>query len=210
MSNEVTINLNDKRVRMLGRLQVLQDAWCAFALVPAGLARIHSADLLERSLAVVELLAVTALVLVTVRELRGGDDDVSEVSWTNFAVGAVLIVESALQTHEHGHWFRPTLLTGVASIILGYVQNQRRKKGKRRRMIRVSDERLVMHLGKFRKFDQPWSEIERVEDTGDTLIISPRSGRKRKIQFKRYDNAEEIRSAIMGRAEERNVTLIRG
>jgi hypothetical protein len=209
LSNDVELRLADKRLRAFERFQVIQDVASVAALIPAAIARVTATDPYMRALAYVEFLAVAVLVVATIRELRDADDDITGISWTNIIVGALLMTESLVQTREGSKFVRPALITGVSSVVLGIFQNRLRSRRAGRRLIRVSDERIVIQLGKFRKFEREWSEISHVEELNDAIVVTPASGRARRINLKRYDNSDEIRSLIMERASQQSVRLLR-
>jgi hypothetical protein len=196
LSNDIEVRLSDKRLRAFERFQIIQDVASVAALVPAAIARSHATDPLMRGLAWVEFAAVAVLVVATIQELRDGDDDITGISWTNIIVGALIITESLVQTHEGAKLGRPALLAGISSVVLGFFQNHLRKRRAGRRSIRITDEGIAIRLGKFRRFERPWSEIERIEDRGDTIVVIPTSGRARRVNLKRYDNSDEIRAAF--------------
>jgi hypothetical protein len=209
LSNDVELRLADKRLRAFERFQVIQDVASVAALIPAAIARVTATDPYMRALAYVEVLAVAVLVVATIRELRDADDDITGISWTNIIVGALLMTESLVQTREGSKFVRPALITGVSSVVLGIFQNRLRSRRAGRRLIRVSDERIVIQLGKFRKFEREWSEISHVEELNDAIVVTPASGRARRINLKPYDNSDEIRSLIMERASQQSVRLLR-
>jgi hypothetical protein len=209
LSNDIELRLADKRLRAFERFQVIQDVASVAALIPAAIARVTATDPYMRALAYVEFLAVAVLVVATIRELRDADDDITGISWTNIIVGALLMTESLVQTREGSKFVRPALITGVSSVVLGIFQNRLRSRRAGRRLIRVSDERIVIQLGKFRKFEREWSEISHVEELNDAIVVTPASGRARRINLKRYDNSDEIRSLIMERASQQSVRLLR-
>lgn len=210
MNNVVEIPLSDKRIRVAERMQILQDVASTAALVPAGLLRMHSTDPSLRALACAELAAVVVLVVMTIRELRDRDDDVTGVSWANLIIGALLVAESLIQTSEGAKLIRPALVTGVTSIFLGLAQNRLRKKRAGVRMLRISDDRLSLRLSPFRKFDHPWSDIEAIHDSGDVITITVHGGKTRRIRMRRYDNSDAIRDALARGAERAAVKLLRG
>src|SRR4051812_3827523 len=119
MSEDIVIALHDRAARAVGRFQLLQDAASIIALVPPALLRVHSSDMLEKGFAILEFLAVAALGVTTVKELRDKDHDVTGVAWANIVIGIILIIENTLRVHEGQHKiFSPTLFTGITSIIL--------------------------------------------------------------------------------------------
>jgi hypothetical protein len=211
VSNDVVIVLRDRRVRFAEKAQLIQDVFSAFALVPAGLARLHSVDPLERWFAFVELAGVAALAVITLREMRDHDDITPGIGWVNVIVGAVLICESALQTHEGSKWFTPTLLTGLVSIGLGIFQGRlrARKQKRRERSIRITDDGIAIRLAKFRRFDQAWSNIRSIEERDGVFTISPHEGRAAKIRVRRYDNPDDIAAALRSAAEAHRIALTR-
>jgi hypothetical protein len=209
LSNDIELRLADKRLRAFERFQVIQDVASVAALIPAAIARVTATDPYMRALAYVEFLAVAVLVVATIRELRDADDDITGISWTNIIVGALLMTESLVQTREGSKFVRPALITGVSSVVHGIFQKRLRSRRAGRRLIRVSDERIVIQLGKFRKFEREWSEISHVEELNDAIVVTPASGRARRINLKRYDNSDEIRSLIMERASQQSVRLLR-
>ncbi|MEO5510110.1 MAG: hypothetical protein ABIV28_09190 [Longimicrobiales bacterium] len=198
MSNEIVVQLHDRRAKIAERMQIGQNIASAVVLVPAGLSRIHAADPLERMLAYGELTAVAVLFITTVRELRDHSDKMTGVSWSNLGAGIALVFESLLQTYagEHRKWFTPAMLTGITSIFLGLMQARLRAKKTRLRRIVISDDGLDVRLSKFRKWKFAWSEIRNIELTPRHIRIVPVQGKPRSIRMRFYTNGDEIRGAL--------------
>lgn len=211
MSEELVIPLRDRKVRLVGKVQLLQDVASALALLPSALRRSHSSDVTELVFAGLEFLAVCTLIGLTIKELKENDDDIRGVSWTNIIIGVLLIIENTLRVHEGQHKvFSPTLLTGVSSLVIGLGQGRlMRRKGKLR-AVRISDTHLFVRLSKFHQFSRPWSEIARIEEQQDSLLLIARDGKSRRIKLKRYDNGADVRTAITDHARKHAVTLTRG
>jgi hypothetical protein len=203
LSNEIVVQLHDRRAKIAERLQIVQDIASAAVLVPAGLLRIHAADPLERVLAYGELAAVALLFITTVRELRDDSDRMIGVSWSNLGAGIALILESVLQTYT-GHyrkWFTPVMLTGMTSIFLGVFQGRVRLRKKRRRQIIINDEGIDVSLAKFRKWKLAWSEIRSIEFTDRHIRIIPVRGKTKSLRMRFYTNSDEIRDAMRQAAQ---------
>lgn len=209
MSSEIVLPLHDNRIRIAERMQLVQDAASAFALIPAGLARLHSVDPVQHWFAYVELAAVAALAVMTVREFRDREDITPGIGWLNLTIGGVLILESLLQTHEGHKWFTPALLTGMVSIMLGVFQGRIRtaKRNRGQRSMRVTDEGIAIRFGKFRRFDRAWADISTIEREGDVFIITPRTGKAVKVKLKRYGNRDEVEAALRAATESHRLAI---
>jgi hypothetical protein len=201
----VTIPLHDRRLRIAERFQIVQDIASAAVLVPASLDRLHSPDPLARIFAWIALAAVALLAIATLRELRDDRDEFKAVSWTNLFVGMILITESLLQTHEGAKLIRPALVTGLTSLFLAFAQNRLRRRRARKSMLTITDHGIAARMSRFRTFDVAWTDVAGITEQRRALTFTLRDGTSHRIRLRFYDNADEIRAAIIHAAAMRSI-----
>jgi hypothetical protein len=75
------------------------------------------------------------------------------------------------------------------------------------RQVRVSDEGIHAKLAAFRRFDVPWSDVERVERGPKVMYLHNVSGKRHRIGIKRYYEGAQVADAIVAQAAARGIPV---
>ncbi|HEX8693914.1 MAG TPA: hypothetical protein VF746_15940 [Longimicrobium sp.] len=206
----VVIPLRDRREHFAAALELLTQGFAAFTILSAGLDALRAAGA-DRTLGYVELAAGVLLLGAIVREvraLRRGEGQDAAVSWVNLFAAAVIFVEVWQRVDAGGKFSRPTFLTGVITLLMGFVQPRLVQRRARKRLIRMDGEGVAYRAGPLRRFDLQWSQVESVALEPARLRFHLAGGRKRSINLRFLHNGAEVAAAVADAAARAGVRTL--
>jgi hypothetical protein len=212
--DEIVIRLHDRRLEMRQKLDVLNNLPPVIALATVGLEGLHAANPWARAFSWLEL-AVAALVVVTVgREMRHlrrhtpktDADDAAAIEWVDVVAATVLFTEAAQRYVQTGKPSYAAIVAGIFTLGQGRLRAHMVKR-RGPRQVRVSDEGIRAKLAAFRRFDVPWSDVERVERGPKVMYLHRVSGKRHRIGIKRYYEGAHVADAIVAQAAARGIPV---
>lgn len=201
-----TIYLDDRRVRLANRMDLLGHATAAFGLFvsAAGLLPVHGAG--ETALVAIEFVSALALSVAVIRELRSGDADESGISWINLFACIVLLVDWWIAWRAGGKLLSPTLLSAVVAAGLTVAQPAVQRRQRERRMLRIDDDQVELRTGRFRRLNAPWRELRAVTVDGRTLRFRMADG-ERAVSLAAVRNRDDVVDALRAAARARGIPV---
>ena len=209
----VTISLDDKRRKVGAWWQKLQHVIGGVPLLLAGVRRLEAPGATGHTLAVVEIVVATLLLVMFVRDVRA--EAVARLrnrglaepytrphvhqgpEWFDVVAGALIIVEAVVSMHPGSKpLYRHALLyIGLATMLTGLAHGMLANRPWKRRFIRIDDGGVHARLSRFTKFDVEWSDVIDIRLGERDAIIVTRDG-SHTIRLNRYLNARDITTAL--------------
>lgn len=204
----VEIELHDRRLALVQRVQLIQDVVGVLVLFPAASARLKDGVTPHVILGAVEASAIIIALLAAARELKS-TPQVKEaephVDLTNLMIGVVLLIEHSFRVAAGRKMFSPLFLTGVTSIVLAFARPI--LMSRRRRFLRIDENGFLFRSSPFRKFRIDWATVQTLEEDEDQLRFKLHDGTSRTVALKRYSNREDLRTALIERAHHANLNI---
>src|SRR5688500_14319440 len=142
------IPLDDRRVRMAERLDLVGHGAAALGLISAAMDGLPARTAGGTALVAVELAAAAALGLAIRRELRTRDEEgAAGIGWLNLAAAAVLLVQWYVELRGGGKWFSPELLGGIVAGALAFLHPVIQRRRRARRALRIDDAGITLSFG---------------------------------------------------------------
>ena len=201
------IILQDRRLERVMKFQVVQDLIGVAALLPSALANITRGGSMWSAFGGIELIVAAAALVSGVRDMRTRGMR-GRIGWLNVLAGALLIAESAIPIAAGGKLFRPSLLAGVAALLLGLNQGRLDAFRTTRRRIVLDDDGVNIRTSPLRTFRVSWSELKAIEVGAAAVTLTATDGRRCTLRLRRYDNAAEICAGLAQAAETRAIAGI--
>lgn len=210
MSGGVTgtrlVPIKSRRHRRAQALQRLQDLIPAAALLLAGAHALgRGAAGLTRVMGAAQVVVGAAMVLLVLRVLRhnlastlpDAPAHESPVDWVEVGAGCVLLLGAWQQWHDTRHVPRPTVLTGLVTLVVGLNHARLARATAGRRAIRLTDEHLSIG-GRFRwrRFRARWDQLAEVTITPTEARVRSVTGAAWRIDLSDCDNAGEVVAAL--------------
>lgn len=193
----LTIPLQDRRVRIAERLDLVGHGAAVVGLASAALGGLPARTAGGTALVAVELAAAAALAVAIRRELRARDDAApAGISWLNLGAAAVLLVQWYVELRAGGKWFSPELLSGVVTGGLAFMHPVIQRRRQSRRMLRIDDAGITLQLGRFRRVSAAWSDLRALEATPDALRFVTADGREERASLRMIVNRAEVVAAV--------------
>jgi len=209
----VTISLDDKRRKVSAWWQKLQHVIGGVPLLSAGVRRLEAPGATGHTLAVVEIVIATLLLVMFVRDVRA--EVVARVrnrglaepythphrhdgpEWFDVVAGTLLIVETVLSMRPGSKplFHHALLYVGLTTIFTGLAHGMFANRAWKRRFIRVDDGGVHARLSRFRKFDVEWNDVIDIRLGERDAIIVTKDG-SHTIRLNRYLNARNITTAL--------------
>ena len=101
---------------------------------------------------------------------------------------------------ERGRVPRPAAVTAAVTLGLALFQPRLKRRRMERRSVRVSDDGVLVRLGRFRSFSAAWGEITGLRRAGATLHIDLSGGRTRTLGFRSVSNRDEAFALLAAHA----------
>jgi hypothetical protein len=187
-------------------LQKLQHAIPSVIVLGDGLSHLqhdpHGASL---ALGAAEVLVSVLVIGTVVRgfiKLRAGDAAAAHgpahhgVDWIDLSLGAMLLVEAYAKYHATPDLPGPTVLLGVAMIVLGFVHGRIAAWGDRRLELRVDDAGISVPGRFFRRLSLAWPQVAEITDGPAIARVIALDGRDQQIDLADAVNADALRSAL--------------
>jgi hypothetical protein len=201
----IEVPLDDTRVAIADRIQLIQDVAGALILMPAAFRRLQSGDWVSIMLGVVEAIAIVLAVLSARSELRGKHESSKYVDWTNLFVAAAMMLEYAYGLTVGRKVFSPLITTAVVMVVLAFMRPKMLARRRARRVMRISDEGLAVRFNKWRGLDLKWADVAAVSNEPNAVRFHLTDGTTREIPLRFYRNREEVSAAIFRVVDSRNV-----
>ncbi len=203
------IHLDDRRVRMAARLDLVGHGAAALGLVSAAAGGLPARTSGGAALVAVELAAALALVVAIRHELRTRDGaELPRIGWLNLVASAVLLVQWYVELRGGGKTFSPELLgaivAGGLAVLHPVVQRRRRS----RRMLRMDGAGITLALGRFRRVSAAWDDLRAVEATPDAVRFVTADGHEQRVSLRMLRNGDEVAAAVASAAEQKGVGRI--
>lgn len=203
------IPLDDRRVRMAERLDLVGHGAAVVGLASAALGGLPARTAGGAALAAVELAAALALALAIRRELRARDETApAGVSWLNLVAAAVLLGQWYVEWRAGGKWFSPELLSGVVTGGLAFLHPTIQRRRQSRRMLRIDDAGITLQLSRFRRVFAAWSDLRALEATPGALRFVTADGREQRVSLRMIVNGAQVAQAVAAAAERRGLARI--
>ena len=190
----IIVYLEDRRLKVINRVEAVQQGAAAIVLISAGYERFSAAGQ-ERPAFALGLLAAGALLfLVAVRELRGRR--MGHPGLLNLAAGIALLTEWGVGFAENGRFLRPSLVMGVISLGLWMFHRPLERGRRSRRTLRMDAEGVSFRLNPFRGFRVRWTELASISIESTEIRFARSAGRQHRIPLARLENAGEVIAAV--------------
>jgi hypothetical protein len=202
----VTVPLRSRRHARVQLAQKIQHAVPAFGLIAGGATSLRAgARGFELVLAIGGIATSVLLIVAMVKALLGvrrravpesTPTHPHGIDWVDIWLAGVLFAEVGEHWHLRHHVARPVLLTAIVTLGLGLLHGRVTAARERRRVLRLTDEELVVASRPFRKFTARWDEIARIQMNEREALIQTHQGRQRRLDLTDLENAPDIRAAL--------------
>ena len=201
------IPLDDRRVRVAERLDLIGHGAATLGLVTAAMDGLPARTAGGTALVAVELAAAAALAVAIRRELRARADDAEPagISWLNLIAAAVLLVQWYVELRGGGKLVSPELLSGIVAGALAFLHPVIQRRRRARRSLRIDDAGITLAFGRFRRFSAAWSDLRAVDATPDALRFVTADGREQHVSLRMLGNRDVVAEAVRAAAERRGV-----
>jgi hypothetical protein len=210
MPDPIVVPLRSKRQRRAQMVQKLNHAVPALGLFVAGKQAIaEGTHGFGFYLGVFEIVSAAALIVLTLRELRGTlwpaahpsghGHEHHGVDWVDIAAAFVLVAEILEHWHVTHHISRPMVLTACITFALGVFHGRIQGFKGRRRVLRVDDEGIAIPGRPFRarKIAVPWAGVQSIDVGPRWAVLTPRAGRQRKLDLADLETEAAARAALL-------------
>jgi hypothetical protein len=202
----VIVPLRSKRRERAVLVQKLQHGAPAIVLLISGLGTLGDRpDGAALALAIFEIGASVLLIVSVARAIRKARRPAHAaevphhhhgVDWIDIFTAAVLFAEAWEHYHVTHHVKRPTVVLGLALLLIGLIHGRIVRRAERRFTLRIEDEGLYVGGKPFRSLRAKWTDIAAIDVGGRYGTITLKDGRVRKLDLPDLEGSNHVRAAL--------------
>jgi hypothetical protein len=119
----------------------------------------------------------------------------NQVDWIAVLLGAVFVLDLAMERYDTGAWSALTLAIAGVLLVAGLLDGRLATWSRRRTALQVTDAGVRVG-GLFRSVSFAWSEISRIDVEDAEAVIVGRDGRARRFDLRDLRHAEQVARAL--------------
>jgi len=205
---DITVPLVSRRRERVKLAQKFQHGVPAVAVFVEGLDRIlNNAGDASRWIGTAEAFAgmlVLGAIARAIGRLRWGAGHtpprqrvhLHQVDWVDLMLAGFLFTEVGVHYYDTGHWARPTILLAVATLAVGLLHGRLTAFSAKRRVLRVTDDGIMIRERLFRGVSFRWAEIARIDTAEKTAAVVMKDGTTRDFELVDLRHGNDVVRAL--------------